>query len=221
MESSRKFEKSEYQLCWYYVIVIYSCCVRRISAPETINNCTGAPYQPTPTTPSEAPNYNNINEALYHQHFWDHVHIHQRDSENTTHVSITLLITTSDQNNVIDLGIKRCLPTAGHYTLYQCTRSGRRVFIKLCNTARSIVTNISLQRSTTPKQSKPNFSNLHTVPIKHKDQPGTDDNKVHLSLVNTRSLPSKGEELKYYITEKAINICAVTETLIHKDATEE
>ena len=106
--------------------------------------------------------------------------------------------------NVIDLGIKRCLPTAGHYTPYQCTRNGRGVFIKLCNTARSIVTNISSQRSTTPKQSKPNFHNLHTVPIEHKDQPGTDDNKVHLSLVNTRSLPSKGEELKYYITERLL-----------------
>ena len=76
-------------------------------------------------------------------------------------------------------------------------------------------------KCTTPKQSKSNFNNLHTVPIEHKDQPGTDDNKVHLSLVNTRSLPSKGEELKYYIIKKAINICAITETWIHKDATEE
>ena len=104
MESCRKFEKSEYQLCWYCATVIYSrCClhsycVRPVSAPETINNCTGAPYQPTLTTPSEALYYSNISEALYHQHFWDHVHIHQRDSENITHVSITLLITTSDQN---------------------------------------------------------------------------------------------------------------------------
>ena len=63
--------------------------------------------------------------------------------------------------------------------------------------------------------------NLHTVLIEHKDQPATDENKVHLSLVNTRSLPSKGEELKYYVTEKAIDICAITETWIHKDATEE
>ena len=123
--------------------------------------------------------------------------------------------------NVTDLGIQRCLPTAGHYTPYQHTRSGRRVFIKLCNTARSIVTNISSQSFTTPKQSKPNFNNLHTVPIEHKDPPGTDDNKVHLSLVNMRSLPSKGEELKYYITEKAINICPITETWIHKEALEE
>ena len=44
---------------------------------------------------------------------------------------------------------------------------------------------------------------------------------MHLSLVNTRSLRSKGEELKYYITEKAIDICVITETWIHKDATEE
>ena len=123
--------------------------------------------------------------------------------------------------NVIDLRIKRCPPTAGHYTQYWCTSSGRSVFIKLCNTARSIVTNISSQRSTTPKQAKPNFNNLHTVLIEHKDQPATDNNKVHLSLVNTRSLPSKGEELKYYITEKAINICAITETWIHKDVTED
>ena len=54
-----------------------------------------------------------------------------------------------------------------------------------------------------------------------RTKPGTDDNKVHLSLVNTRSLPSKGEELKYYITEKTIDICAITERCIHKDATEE
>ena len=95
------------------------------------------------------------------------------------------------------------------------------MFTKLCNIARSIVTNISSQRCITPKQSKPNFNNLHTVPIEHKDQPGTDNNKMHLSLVNTRSLPSKGEELKYYITEKAIDICATTETWIHKNAKEE
>ena len=123
--------------------------------------------------------------------------------------------------NVIDLGIERCLPRANHYTLYWHTRSGRRVFLKLCNTARSIATNISSQRSTTPKQSNPNFNNLHTVLIKHNDQPGTHDNKVYLSLANTRSLPSKGEELKYYITEKAIDICAITETWIHKDDTEQ
>ena len=123
--------------------------------------------------------------------------------------------------NIIDLGIEICPPTAGHYTPYQHTRSGRRVFIKLCNTARSIVTNISSQRSTSPKQSKPNFNNLHTVLIEHKDQPGSDDNKVHLSVVNTRSLPSKGEELKYFIIEKAIDLCAITETWIHKDGTEE
>ena len=122
--------------------------------------------------------------------------------------------------NLIDIGIKRCPPTAGHYTPYQYTRSGRRVFIKLCNTARFIFINISSPRSTTPKQSKPNFNNLHTVLIEHKDQPGTDNNKVYLSLVNTRSLPSKGEELKYYIIEKAIDICVITETWIHKDATE-
>ena len=29
------------------------------------------------------------------------------------------------------------------------------------------------------------------------------------------------KELKYYITEKAIDICAITETWIHKNATEE
>ena len=44
---------------------------------------------------------------------------------------------------------------------------------------------------------------------------------MHISLVNTRSLPPKGEELKYYVTEKAIDICAITETWIHKDAMEE
>ena len=44
---------------------------------------------------------------------------------------------------------------------------------------------------------------------------------MHLSLVNTRSRPSKGQELKYYIMVKAIDICAITETWIHKDATEE
>ena len=137
--------------------------MRPVSAPETIN-CTGVPYQPTPTTPSKVLYYNNISEALYHQHFWDHVHTHQRDSENTTQVSITLLITTSDQNKFHRSRNKRCLPTASHYTPYQCTKSCRRVFIELCNTARSIVTNISSQRSTTPKKSKPNFNNLHTVP---------------------------------------------------------
>ena len=80
-----------------YSRCLHSCCVRPVSTPETINNCTGAPYQPTPTTPSEASYYNSIGEALYHHHFWDHVHKHQRDSGNTMHVSITLLITTNDQ----------------------------------------------------------------------------------------------------------------------------
>ena len=44
---------------------------------------------------------------------------------------------------------------------------------------------------------------------------------MHLSLVNTRSLYSKAEELKYYIVEKDTDVCAITETWIHKDSTEE
>ena len=104
------------------------------------------------------------------------------------------LLSLMTKINVIYLGIKRYLPMPGHYTPYLCTRSGRRVFTKLSNTARSITTNISLQRCTTPKQSKPNFNNLHTVLIKQKDQPGIKDNKVYLLLVNNRSLPSKREE---------------------------
>ena len=106
------------------------------------------------------------------------------------------------------------------YPISACQKWQESVY-KVVQHSKSIATNISSQRCTTPKQSKPNFNNLHTIPIEHKDQPGTDDHKVHLSLVNTRSLPSKGKELKHYMTEKAIDICAITDTLIHKDPTEE
>ena len=44
---------------------------------------------------------------------------------------------------------------------------------------------------------------------------------MHLSLVNTRSLYSKTEELKYYIVEKDTDVWAITESWIHKDSTEE
>ena len=46
-------------------------------------------------------------------------------------------------------------------------------------------------------------------------------NGLHLSLVNTRSIYSKVEELKYYIVEKDTDVCTVTESWIHKDSTEE
>ena len=119
---------------------------------------------------------------------------------------------------VINLGIRRCAPTPGHHTHYWQCRSGRRVFAKLSNMARSITTKISFQRCITPKQSLPNFNNLQIIPIEYRVQSSTSNNKVHLSLVNTRSLPLKGEELKHYITEKAIDICAIIESWIHKDA---
>ena len=49
--------------------------------------------------------------------------------------------------------------------------------------------------------------------IKHKQQQSTS--------FTGQSLPSKGEELKYYITEKAIDVCAITKSWIQKDATDE
>ena len=98
---------------------------------------------------------------------------------------------------------------------------GKKVFAKLSNKAKSIATKISLQRCVAPKQLMPNFNNLQIVPTENIVQSSTSNNKLHLSLANTRSLPSKGEELKYYITEKAIDVCAITESWIHKDATDE
>ena len=130
------------------------------------------------------------------------------------------LLPQTTKIDVINLGIRRCAPIPGHHTPYQQSRSGRRVFAKLSNMARSITTKISFQRCITPKQLLPNFNNLQIIPTEHRVQSSTSNNKAHLSLVNTRSLPSKGEELKYYITEKAIDICAITESWIHKDATD-
>ena len=200
---------------------LHSSCVRSVITPETINNCTGTPYQPAPTTQVRLSTITILVRLSTTNIFGTMFTCTKEILKTLCMFPSHYLLPQVTKINVTDLGIKRCLPTACHYTPYRHARSGRRVFIKLCSTARSIATNISLQRCTTPKQSKPNFNNLHTIPNEHKDQPGTDDNKVHLSLVNTRSLPSKGEELKYYITEKAINICTITETWIHKDATEE
>ena len=85
--------------------------------------------------------------------------------------------------------------------------------------------NVSTKRTITPVYSVVNLDNLHSIPISTKINnnitTSRDKNGLHLSLVNIRSLYSKAEELKYYIVEKDTNVCAITETWIHKDSTEE
>ena len=103
------------------------------------------------------------------------------------------LLPQTTKIDVINLGIRGCAPTLGHHTPYQQSRSGEKVFAKLSNKAKSIATKISLQRYVAPKQLMPNFNNLQIVPTENIVQSSTSNNKVHLSLVNTRSLPSKGE----------------------------
>ena len=135
------------------------------------------------------------------------------------------LLPQATRINVIDLGIRRCSPTPGHNTCYRCSRGGKRVFKKLANIARSIAVNVSTKRTTTPVYSAVNLDNLHSISISTKINDNTttsrDKNGLHLSLVNIRLLYSKAEELKYYIVEKDTNVCAITETWIHKDSTEE
>ena len=45
--------------------------------------------------------------------------------------------------------------------------------------------------------------------------------RVALSTVSARSLLSKRETFKHYLSEKAIDICAITESWIHADTTKE
>ena len=80
-------------------------------------------------------------------------------------------------------------------------------------------------KRTTPVYSAVNLDNLHSIPIGTKINNNItttrDKNGLHLSLVNIRSLYSKAEKLKYDIVEKDTDVCAITETWIHKDSTEE
>ena len=122
--------------------------------------------------------------------------------------------------NVLNLDIRRCAPTPGHYTAYRRSRGGRRVFKKLAQTASTIATRLTGQRHTTPRISGANLENLLAVPINsklhHKIQPCTT-----LSIINIRSLLSKAELLKYHIIEKSIDVCAITESWIQTNAAEE
>ena len=92
----------------------------------------------------------------------------------------------------------------------------------MANIARSIAVT---KRTTAPNYSAVNLDNLHSTPtgakINNNITTSKDKNGLHLSLVNTRSLNPKMEELKYYIVEKDTDMCAVTELWIHKDSTEE
>ena len=85
--------------------------------------------------------------------------------------------------------------------------------------------NVSIKRTTTAVYFSVNLDNLHSILISTKINDNItinrDKNGLHLSLVNIRSLYSKAEELKYYIVEKDTDVCAITETWIHKDSTEE
>ena len=85
--------------------------------------------------------------------------------------------------------------------------------------------NVSSKRTTTPIYSAVNLDNPHSIPthakINNNITTSRDRNGLHLSLVNTRSLYSKAEELKYYIVEKDTDVCTITESWIHKDFTEE
>ena len=74
------------------------------------------------------------------------------------------LLPQATKINVIDLGIRRCSPAPGHNTCYRCSSSGKRVFKKLANVARSITLNVSTKRTATPTYSAVNLDNLHSIP---------------------------------------------------------
>ena len=84
---------------------------------------------------------------------------------------------------------------------------------------------MSTKRTTIPVYSAVNLDNLHSIPIGTKINnnitTSSDKNGLQSSLVNIISLYSKAEELKYYIVEKDIDVCAITETWIHMDSIEE
>ena len=84
---------------------------------------------------------------------------------------------------------------------------------------------MSTKRTTTPIYSAVNLDNLQSIPtctkINNNITTSRDKNGLHLSLINTRSLYSKVEELTYCIVEKDTDVCAITESWIHKDSTEE
>ena len=73
---------------YLWAITSYICPTAIYICPTTIYICPTA-------NPQSAQSALHQDRCFYTT---DHVHIHQRDSENTMHVSITLLITTSDQN---------------------------------------------------------------------------------------------------------------------------
>ena len=84
---------------------------------------------------------------------------------------------------------------------------------------------MSIKRTTTPNYSVVNLDNLQSTPtgtkINNNITTSKDKNGWHLSLVYTRCLYSKVEELRYYIVEKDTDVCTVTESWIEKDSTEE
>ena len=84
---------------------------------------------------------------------------------------------------------------------------------------------MSTKRTTTPNYSAVNLDDLHSTPtgieINNNITTSKDKNGLPLSLVTTRSLYSKVEELKHYIVEKDADVGTVTELWIHKNSTEE
>ena len=123
------------------------------------------------------------------------------------------LLPQATKINFIDLGIRQCSPYQAIITCYRCNRGGKRA---LANVARSISVNLPTKR-TTPNYSAVNLDNLHSTPTgtkinkQHNYKQSKDKNGLHFSLVNTRSLYSKVEELKYYIVKKDTDVCAVIE----------
>ena len=140
-------------------------------------------------------------------------------------ISITLFTATSHKNQCHRLTYWEMFTNTRPYHLLQAQQGWKREFTKLANIASSITINVSTKRATTPNYSAVNLDNLHSIPtgtkISNNITTSRDKSGLHLSLVNTRSLYSKVEELKYYIIEKDTDVRTVTESWIHKDSTKE
>ena len=95
--------------------------------------------------------------------------------------------------------------------------------LKTCKSAKTITTNPLRRSSVTQNSSGVNFKNLQTVTKSndHLQQSRGTKAGTTIANVNVRSLVPKAKFVKHYLTEKDIDVYAVTETWMNKDTTQE
>ena len=117
---------------------------------------------------NEAFYHNIISDALYHQHSLDHVHTHQGNSENTMHVSITLLITTNDQNQCHSCGNKNIYQQL-IIMLHISTPEVAGWCLSNCPSQQGLFLQIFHSKDAPIKTVKANFNYCHTNLTEYKD----------------------------------------------------